>query len=106
MSNRYEKTSYEWTRETLSTDDPNTPREEVDIIDSDFRNESEGGLEDFRQYIGNPSYRVGLVRDIHDTRDGNLEDRTWAYFDNTGAFPDQFEDGTKVPQKYLKEARK
>jgi hypothetical protein len=106
---KYDRTSYEWTLETLGNYDgtpiKGTPDEELDIIDSDFRDET-NGLDDFRQYIGKIGFRVGLVRDTHDTRDGYLVDRTWAYFNPDGKLDTHFRSAngraiTSVPKRFI-----
>ena len=105
---RYDRTSYEWTMEILGNYDGSPikgiPDEELDIIENDFRDEA-NGLEDFRSYIGKPGFRVGLVRDTHDTRGGDLVDRAWAYFDEGGKLETHFRNAygravTAVPKRF------
>jgi hypothetical protein len=92
------QTTYEWTLEEIDEHD--------DVICSDFSDT----LDRYREYIGKSGYAVGLVRDVYTNIDAGINadhpDRQWAYFDENGQFPEQFDGGAKVPQKYLKEAIK
>jgi hypothetical protein len=95
------QTTYEWTLEDID--------EHGDVISSDHSDT----LDRFREYIGKAGYAVGLVRDVYTNIDiqggyctADHPDRQWAYFDEIGQFPEQFDGGAKVPIKYLKEARK
>jgi hypothetical protein len=108
---KHDITSYEWTLESLSEpftfiDEDGKSIVDRDIVDSDHSPK----LGEFREYIGNPECRVGIVRDTHDKRDGGLIDRLWAYFDNEGKLDTHFRnsDGTAVvpvPKRYLDEAK-
>jgi hypothetical protein len=47
------------------------------------------------------NYDIALVRTTGNDNEG-VKDKSYAYFIN-GKLPDNFDDGFKVPQKYLKE---
>lgn len=107
---KYDNTSYEWTLESLSEpftfiDEDGNSIVDRDIVDIDHSPTLDG----FREYIGNPEFRVGIVRDTHDKRDGDLIDRLWAYFDDEGKLDTHFRNASgvavvPVPKRYLAEA--
>jgi hypothetical protein len=82
---RYQ-TSYEWVAETQD--------EHGDIIDC-RHNECLKKLKPKHYEV------IGLVKDIGNDSEG-LQDRTWAYIDESGKLPTEFEDGTLVPKRFLK----
>lgn len=90
-------TTYEWTCEVI-VDDENPDYQ--DIVDSDFGDSLEevqrrGESNDIEGTI----CRYGLVKNVGNEDDG-LQERTWAYVDENGKLPEEFENGDKVPKRF------
>ena len=51
------------------------------------------------------SVAVGLVRDVWNDIDENLDDRQWAYSED-GAMPVKFDGGAAIPKRFLAEVAK
>jgi hypothetical protein len=91
------RVSYEWDYESFD--------EYGDIIDHDWRAECPG-------LPTEPNINLVLIRDVHRGLPGDdfnmsadLESRSWAYVKD-GQLPDEFDCGTKVPQRFHKEFAK
>ena len=88
---------YEWDFESLN--------EYGDIIDHSHHD----GLKGVECGVVDDENPLCLVKDNvswnHDGSFGGCEDRAWAYVKNK-ELPKEFTDGTKVPQKYIKEFEK
>lgn len=96
--------SYEWDIETLDVDWAGN--DDPDILDHDHRDT----LAEFPHELlvkaisGDHGLRLVLVRDDH--KDGDIQDRSWAYVEN-GRLPERFtycpEIGKPVPARFVRE---
>ncbi len=85
---------YDWIVETVD--------EHGDIVDADVSTKLVDALFAMRFPLPeNQHYELGLVRDRGSFSKG-LVDRQWAYVEN-GVLPSVFDEGAKVPKKYLSE---
>ena len=88
-------TVYEWDWEETETAD-----EDSDMIDHHF---CDVGKLELCPVEGHA--RLVLVRDVGSECDG-VEDRTWAYVTPQGGLPVEFDNGVKVPKKYVEQFMK
>ena len=95
--------SYEWTVEAVTAD------EYGDVIDNDFRDtyrEAVKSAESMGTQHPGSEILIGLVRDRHNDIDKDLEDRQWAYLDEDGKLPKEFDGGARVPVRYIREVER
>lgn len=95
------QTIYEWTCEIVQND-PNPDYR--DILDANF-GESLNEL----MFWGNQTHddydegeifvRYGLVKNVGNDDEG-VVDRTWAYLNEDGSTPNEFENGDPVPKRF------
>lgn len=91
---------YEWVIEPEDNDG--------DIIEVSHRDTLREALEDADAYLENPEVAdvaIGLVRDAGDEIEG-VQDRQWAYLEDNGELPYEFDGGARVPQRFHEEARR
>jgi hypothetical protein len=96
MTREVTKLDYEWDIEVLD--------EHGDIEDHDFQDNYPGTQDDPEKNVVVlvKSYARGLSGDEYSFF---IEDRTWAYIKD-GELPEEFQDGTRVPQRFHKEVAK
>ena len=89
--------TYEWTLEVINSDG--------DIEQSLFEPTLQdiGRYSDFGGRMGR-ELMVALVKSTGNEYDG-IVDRTWAYIED-GSLNERFQDGTKVPKKFMREFEK
>lgn len=95
--------NYEWAVESVD--------EHGDIFDVchwDTRAEAERWAQDVQPVRDGEHNRIVLVRDAVEYVDGDedgLVDRQWAYLDENGDLPEEFDGGARVPKRFLKRRR-
>ena len=92
---------YEWVIETIAKDD------EYEDIQAVYHSDTFIGATEWAVILRADNWRVevGLVRDVIDSFDDDLEDRQWAYLEEDGSLPQCFDDGAKVPKRFQKEVK-
>mgnify|MGYP005815643187 CR=1 FL=1 len=89
--------TYEWDLEETDFDG--------DIFEHHFSDRL-AELKDETPWLGDSSLCLVLVRTEGTSFYGDivdLDDRTWAYLNDDGTFPEYFQNGAKVPKRLLKE---
>lgn len=87
--------AYEWVVEEVNADE--------DIVETDAYPTAAAALTHaHRRPAPGCRFDVGLVLNIGDD-DRGLQDRQWAYIDDAGFLPEQFDGGARVPQRFAKE---
>ena len=91
------RTSYEWGVELVIDDEDIEDTFHFDSF-AEAKQEAEKPREGYRSVIV-------LIRE-QGSEDRGVEDRQWAYFEDDGTLPEEFDGGNRVPKRFHQEVAK